>query len=334
MRAIVLNKYGGPEVLKVTDIPEPTINQDEVKIKIKYSGINYADILSRKGMYSWAPKTPYTLGLEATGEIVEVGSAVQDLKNGQRVIIGQRSGGYAEYMKVQQDFVLPAPDYLTWEECGGFGVNFFTAWVAMHEMARVRRGERALIQAGAGGVGTAAIQLAKAFDMDVYATSSPHKKHIVEGYGAQHLNYENFHEKLLDAKPDYVLESIGGDVFKRSFDILAPLGRLVTIGGTAIKVNKRNPFSLLKAYRQLPKANIRDVLRRSRGFMGLHVGYLLRNPDILRPMWKEMLHTCEEYSLRPIVEDQAIFPMSKAGVAHEYMSNRKNIGKVLLDPTK
>jgi synaptic vesicle membrane protein VAT-1 len=334
LKAVVLEKHGGPDVLQVKEILEPQINQDEIKIKIKYAAINYAEILSRKGLYSWAPKTPYILGLESVGEVIEIGENVKNIEIGQRTIVGSQSGNYAELTKIHKDYFLPPPDYLTWEEAAAFGVAFFTSWVAMHEVARVRRKERALIQAGAGGVGVAAIQLAKVFDMDVYATGSISKKSIIEELGATFLTYETFDKDLSDLKPDYILESVGGDVFKRSFNILAPLGRLVQIGGTSIRLNKYNPISLLRAYRSLPKATIRDVLRRSRGFMGLHVGYLMSKSDLLRPMWNQMIEVCENHKLKPIVETKAIFPMSLAGEAHEYIDNRKNIGKVLLDPSK
>lgn len=336
MKAIVLSSTGGPEILKVTEVDTPQPTADEILIRVKYAGINYADILSRKGLYSWSEDLPYILGLEAAGEVVEIGSNVDSVEIGDRVVFGGKNGGYAEYLTIHKDYILPAPEQYNWKEAASFGVTFFTAWVAMHEMARVRSGETILIHSAAGGVGTAAVQLANAHGMDVYGTSSqPHKRKRVEELGATAFGYNDFDEGMreLNVRPDCVIETVGGDVFNRSFELLAPMGRVVLVGASGIKVNKWNPLSWFRAWRALPGAKMSQVLRRSRGFMGVHLGYLLAQPDTLRPNWEKMLQVIEEHNLRPEIRDDHIFPMSRAGDAHEFIDNRKNIGKVLLDPS-
>lgn len=337
MRAIVLESTGGSDVLEVTEVDRPVPTEDEILIKIKYSAVNYADILSRKGLYSWSPDRPYIMGLEAAGEVVEVGNNITTVEIGDRIVYGGQTGGYAEYLTIHKDYILPAPEQYSWKEAASFGVTFFTAWVALHEMARVRRGETVLIHSAAGGVGTAAIQLADAHDMQIFGTSSqPHKRERVEELGATAFGYDNFDTKLqeLDIRPDCVLETVGGDVYDRSFELLAPMGRIVLIGASSIKINKWNPLSWYRAWKALPRAKMSQVLRRSRGFMGVHLGYLLADPDTLRPNWRKMLDVIEEHDLRPEIRDDHIFPMSQAGQAHDFIDNRKNIGKVLLDPSK
>jgi len=336
MKAIVLTKTGGPDVLTVTDVDQPQPTADEILVKVKYTGVNYADILSRKGLYSWAPKRPYIMGLEAAGEVVEMGSQVDEVQIGDRVVFGGQQGAYAEYLTVHRDYILPAPETYNWKETAAFGVTFFTAWVAMHEMARVRPEETILIHSAAGGVGTAAVQLARVHGMQVYGTSSTaEKRQRVEELGATAYSYDDFSDTMytVNIRPDCVLETVGGDIFKQSFRLLAPMGRVVLIGASGIKINKWNPLSWFRAWRALPSATMSQVLRRSRGFMGVHLGYLLADPLTLRPSWNKMIEVIEQHDLRPEIRDDQIFPMSQAGAAHELIDNRKNIGKVLLDPS-
>jgi len=337
MRAILKDKSGGPDVLQIQDVPKPEPSADEILVEVKYAGVNYADILSRKGLYSWAPDSPYIMGLEAGGEVVAKGDNVDEVDIGDRVVYGGQSGGYAQYLTVHRDYILRAPDQYNFKEIAAFGVNFFTAWVAIHEMARARRGETLLVHSAAGGVGTAAIQLGVVHDMPVYGTSSqPHKRKRVEELGATAaFGYDTFAEELRsrNINPDCVIETVGGEVFKQSFELLAPMGRIVLVGASGIKINKWNPLSWFRAWRALPRAKMSQVLRRSRGFMGVHLGYLLADPQTLRPAWARMLEVVEEHDLRPEIREDHIFPMSKAGEAHEFIDNRKNIGKVLLDPS-
>ncbi|MCY3411339.1 MAG: zinc-binding dehydrogenase [Candidatus Heimdallarchaeota archaeon] len=278
-----------------------------------------------------------SLDLEVAGEIVEIGSEVTQHKLGDRVFVGAQKGGYAEYTVTDQLFALPVPEFYSWEEAAAFGAQWFTAWVGLVEMARVREGEIVLVHAGAGGVGSAAIKLARALKLEVFATCSPHKKPIVEEMGATYLAYGSFEQELnrLNKQPDCVIETIGGDVFQRSFLNLAPMGRVICIGASGIEVqNKWNIFKLLKAWRAIPRAKMSQVVQASRGFMGLHVGYLLEFPERVLPSWQKMIDLITEHQLRPIIREDNIFPMSRAGEAHRYMQERKSIGKILLDPSK
>ena len=333
MKAVVLNKFGGPDILKVTDIPEPIPSDDEIKVKVIYAGLNWAEILSRKGFYSWAPKLPYTLGMEGVGEVVECGKNISEVEIGDKVMIVGQYGSYAQYITIHKDILVKKPEYLSLKEGAAFTSNFITAWVGLNEMARVRPGEIGLVHAAAGGVGTAALQLGMAMGLKMYGTASPQKQEIVERLGATYLSYEGFHEELNGVRPDVILESIGGDVFKRSFDVLNPMGRIVLVGALSLKKPPLwNPFAWIKLYRDLPRVDIRNVLRRSRAFMGLHVGYLLADTEKLRTKYNEMMEVCVRHNLRPLVRDEAIFPMSKISDAHIYFEGRKSIGKVLIDP--
>ncbi len=333
MKAILLTKYGNPSVLKITEVEKPEIGPHDLLVKIHYAGVNYADLLSRQGLYSWAPKLPYILGLEASGIVEQIGEKVSKFKVGDPVIVGKNSGGYAEYISVHEDYALSPPSNYGLKESASFVATFFTAWLALTEMARVRTGEVLLVQSGAGGVGTAAIKLGNALGLKVYGTTgSPHKMDFIEKLGAIPLSYSDF-DKKIGEKPDAVLETMGGEVFKKSMAILAPMGRLVSIGGTSIQVNKYNPLSLFRAWRALPRVSFKDLLRNSKGFMGIHVGYLRKFPERIREPWDALTTLVEQKDIRPVIDEEGIFPLENAKDAHRYIHDRKNKGKVLLKIT-
>src|SRR5215472_5042154 len=260
MKAIVLTKTGGPEVLKVSDVPDPTAGDYDCLIRIKCAGVNYADVLSRQGIYNWAGRRPYILGLESSGVVERTGKRVTKFEAGDRVVVGSKSGNYAELIAMHEDNVLKAPDGLTFEQSACLCGNWLTAWCAMFEMARVRAEEIALIQSGAGGVGTAAIQLGIAHRMKVFATaSSQTKKDYIANLGAVPLDYSHFAEALKKTPPDFILESAGGDVHKQSLKALAPLGRMVSIGASSIKISKLNPLDWYHAWRNYPAVSRTDL---------------------------------------------------------------------------
>ena len=335
MKAVVLEKFGDVEVLKVSEVPQPPVGPDDCLVRIKYAGVNYADILSRQGIYNWQGKRPYILGLESSGTVEKVGRNVTKFTVGDKVVIGSKSGNYAEYISKNQNEILPAPRGFTFEELACLCGNWVTAWAALFEMARVREGEIALIHSGAGGVGTAAIQLAIAHKMKVFATtSSAEKRDYIRSLGAIALEYQNFDEVLRkESLPDFILEAVGGNVHRRSLQVLAPLGRMVSIGASGIKINRHNPFTWYKAWRDFPKISRNDL--NSQAYMTLHVGFLLEDHrDRIEPIWDEMIRFMQKNNLKPILQKDCVYPMSQVATVHKLIDGRKNIGRLLLDPSR
>ncbi len=335
MKAVVLHKTGGIDVLKISEVPQPEVGPDDCLIKIKYAAVNYADILSRQGIYNWQAKRPYILGLESSGTVEKIGNKVTKFKPGDKVVIGSKAGNYAEYISKNQNDILSAPDGFTFEQLACLCGNWLTAWAAFVEMARVREQEIALIQSGAGGVGTAAIQLAIAHHMKVYATaSSVEKRDYIHSLGARALEYKNFDEVLRNENlPDVILEMVGGEVHRRSLTVLAPLGRMVSIGASGIKINKLNPFAWYRAWRDFPKISRGEL--NSQAYMTLHIGFLLEDHrDTIEPMWSNMISFMQKNNLRPIVQKNCVYPMSQVGLVHKLIDERKNIGRLLLDPSR
>ena len=207
MKPYLLRRHGKPTVLQPTDVPVPDLTHEQVRVKIECIGLNYAEIMARKGFYGWAPQMPYTLGMEAYGTIEAIGDSVSARAIGDRVIIGTQYGCYAEKFVGHWQATAPAIKQFTPEENAAFFVNFSTAWVGLFEMAKLRAGESVLIQAGGGGVVTAAVQMAKALGCTVYGTvSNLEKEKLLQNLGIDHaINYldedfEDLVKKLTDGQ--------------------------------------------------------------------------------------------------------------------------------------
>lgn len=334
MRAYTLKKVGQPDVLQVGECKEPEPAGNEVKVKIETIGLNYAEILSRRGQYSWAPPKPYIPGMEAYGEVVKVGNDVQSIKEGDKVIIGNQYGAYAEYNCVPEHLVFPANASLTAEENAALLVNFMTSWIALVKQARVKPGESVLIHAAAGGVGTAAVQLAKALGCTVYGTASNEDKlELIRKLGADHaINYakDDFESYIMEKNGgiDVVLEVVGGEVFKKSVRLLKPFGRLVIIGFASISFKKWNPLTWWKTWKDAPKVKVMDMAQGSYGISASHIGYLTALPEVAKASWEELSEFMNKHSIKPYVGD--IFDFEDMAKAHAYMESRKSTGKIVM----
>jgi NADPH:quinone reductase-like Zn-dependent oxidoreductase len=190
MRAVIITKHGGPDVLEVQEQPDPTMGPGDVRISVAASGVNFADVMARIGLYPDAPKTPCVVGYEVAGTVLEYGSEVHGISHGQRVMAGTKFGGYASQVAVPAADVVPLPDGLTFEQGAAIPVNYATAWAALIGYGNLQAGERVLIHAAAGGVGIAATQIAKRYGAEVYGTSSPSKHDRIREVGVDHpLDY-------------------------------------------------------------------------------------------------------------------------------------------------
>ncbi|MEP1094206.1 MAG: NADPH:quinone oxidoreductase family protein [Cyclobacteriaceae bacterium] len=335
MRAYQFHKSGKPEVLKIVELSDPTPGENEVKVKIVCIGINYAEILSRKGQYRWAPKRPYVPGMEAYGVVVEIGKNVSRFAVGEKVIVGQQYGGYAEFACVAEHLCFPAIASFSPEENAAYLVNFMTAWVALKKLCRVESEERVLIHAAAGGVGTAAVQIAKALGCHVFGTASKMEKlNLIKKLGADMaINYttQDFYEEIVKegGKVDCVLEVVGGDVFKKSLELLNPFGRMAVIGFASINLKKWNPVSWWQTWKAAPKVQLIEMSKRSQGIYASHIGYLTDNTKVIAEIWDELEIFVQEHQLRPIVGKT--FDFEDLPSAHRYMESRESVGKIVVN---
>lgn len=334
MRAYLLNKTGGPDVLKIQDVEEPDLGKDQVRIKVNYIGINYAEILSRKGQYTWAPKKPYVPGMEGVGEVVEIGSKVNNHNIGDKVIFGSQYGSYAEQIVVPSYMAFPLLIHMSEEENAAFLVNYMTAWIALFKLARIIPEDKVLIQAAAGGVGTAAVQLAKSYGCTVYGTASnPDKLALLINLGIDDaINYKttDFYSviKQKEGGIDVVLELVGGDVYKKSLELLNPFGRVVVAGFASIPFQKWNPVSWWKTWKRAPKVKMIKMARASYGVMATHIGYLTNHKDVVNQQWKELTGFINERQIKPVIGGKYSF--KELPKAHQFIESRKSYGKVVV----
>lgn len=333
MQGYRLKRTGKPSVLKLEELPEPTPGKGEIKIKMNAIGINYAEVLSRKGQYSWAPKKPYVMGMEGCGEVVALGEGVDKFKVGDKVIVGKQYGTYAEYTCAPQHLCFPAFQSFSDEENAAYLVNFMTAWVALRKLCRVEANERVLIHAAAGGVGTAALQIGHALGCKTYGTASrADKLDLISSFGAQPVNYRenDFYEVIMrdGGKVDCVLEVVGGEVFKKSIQLLAPFGRLAVIGFASMNLKWWNPLSWVKTYMDAPKINMMKMAMRSQGVYASHIGYLTENEGMAGAIWEELHEFVTQYQLKPVVGK--VFPFDALPDAHAFMESRNSIGKLVV----
>lgn len=335
MKAAVITKFGGPGVFALRDAPPPALTPDGVRIRVRAAGVNFADTLMRMGMYPEAPKPPFVPGYEVAGEVMETGAAVPaaaGLSLGTRVLAGTRFGGYCEELVVPAAIVRPIPAVMTFEEAASVPVVWLTAWLAAVEMARVRAGDRVLVESAAGGVGTAAVQLCVAAGATVVGlTGSPSKVGAIRGMGADAWTMEEWRGRAKYAERfDVVLNSAGGKDLKRAYDALAPTGRVVTFGVSSMVLgNTRSLVAIAKAFASMPFYTPIKLMMANKGVFGLNVLKLMDgDAERLGGGLDLILRGFAEGKYRAVVGKT--FPLAEAGAAHEFLTGRGNVGKVVL----
>lgn len=334
MKAYLFKTPGGVKQLKYQDVALPTLEPDELLVKVRAIGINYAEVLSRKGQYSWAPPRPYVPGMEASGEVVQVGSQVSRFKPGDRVIAGAQFGAYAEFMKTREHLTFSMPVDWTWADGAAFLVNFITAWVSLFKLGKLQAGEKVLIQAAAGGVGTAAVQLARCIGARIAGTASKEEKlSLLKKLGVElPINYhqEDFRKIIASEwqNIDLCLEVVGGEVFRKSKALLGPFGRLVVTGYASIPLKKWKPWTWWPAWRDAPKVGVMDMAKGSYAMAATHIGYLTSNPEVAQKIWEELIAFTSQHHLKPIIGKT--FSFDSLADAHTYLESRESVGKVVV----
>jgi len=332
VRTVVITKHGGPGVLEVQERPDPSLGAGEVRIDVAASGINFADVMARMGLYPDAPKPPCVVGYEVAGTVSEVGEGVTGVSPGQRVLAGTSFGGYASQVVVPQDDVVALPDRLTFEQGAAIPVNYATAWAGLIGYGTLQPGERVLIHSAGGGVGIAATQIAKRNGAEIYGTASPAKHARCEELGVDHMRdyTRDGWEKGLP-KFDVILDAVGGRSFRRSYDLLRPGGRLVAFGASAVvSGERRNIPAALKAVLSMPRFNMVKQMSESKAVIGLNMLTLWKDRGTLRPWIAPLQEMLDDGTIQPVVGGE--FPFEKTGEAQGMITARRNVGKVVITP--
>ena len=338
MRQIVTTASGGVEVLKVQEAPDPTPGKGEVVVQVKAAGLNFADILARQGLYPDGPKKPCVMGYEVSGVIEAAGEDVDEQLVGQAVMAMTRFRGQAEKIAVPVNQLFAKPESLSFEAAAAIPVNYLTAYALLYVMGSLDAGESVLIHNAGGGVGLAAIDIAKKIGATTYGTASPGKHEFLRERGLDHpIDYRNQDwlpvlQQLTEGRGvDLVIDPIGGSHWRKSYAALRHTGRLGMFGVSTASANGlKGKLKLIKAAVQMPRFHPRGLLNKNRGVFGLNLGHMWHEPEKVATWMKTILDGVSEGWVRPHV-DKA-FPFAQIGDAHSYMEARKNIGKVVLVP--
>ena len=333
MRAVVITRHGGPEVLEVQDRPDPAPpGPGEVAIDVRASGVNFADTMARVGFYPEAPKTPSVVGYEVAGVVTAVGDGVDEVMAGDRVLAGTRFGGYAERVVVGARDVVPLADRLSFEQGAAIPVNYATAWAGLVRYGSLEPGERLLLHAAAGGVGIAATQIAKTLGVEIHGTASPGKHDAIRGFGVDVAHDYTRSDWHRDLPPfDLIMDAIGGPSFRTSYNLLRPGGRLVAFGAASVMDGAgRNLLQAAKTMIRMPKFNLVKQMSASKAVIGLNMLALWDDAGTLEPWITPLRSMIADGTVQPVVAEA--FPFERAGDAHLMLAERRNVGKVVLVP--
>lgn len=324
MKAVLIREPGGPEVLEIGEYPTPSPGPGELLVRVKATALNRADLAQRRGMYPPPPGASPIPGLEMAGVVEQVGEGMEGWQTGDRVFALLPGGGYAQYAVIPQEMAMRIPDNLSFEEAAAIPEVFLTAYQCLVWLGELAKGERVLIHAGASGVGTAAIQIVRAFQAHCWVTAGSKEKirACVELGAEGGFNYRQgpFAEQLMEATEgagvDIVLDFVGAPYFEQNLQVLAVDGRLVyiaTMGGG--KVEGLDLRVLMSKRLKLMGTTLRSrsldyKVRLTRDFASFALERLARG------------------ELRPVID--RVLPWTRVQEAHQWMEDNRNIGKIVL----
>jgi NADPH:quinone reductase-like Zn-dependent oxidoreductase len=332
MRAVVITKHGGPEALQVQERPDPVMRAGEVRIDVAASGINFADVMARMGLYQDAPPTPCVVGYEVAGTVLELGDGVEGIAPGDRVLAGTKFGGYASQVVVPAGDVVPLPDSLSFEQGAAVPVNYATAWAGLIGYGVLQPGERVLVHSAGGGVGIAATQIAKRVGAEVVGTASPSKHERIRELGVDRaVDYTKDGWERGIGQFDVILDAVGGKSFRTGYNLLKPGGRLVAFGASSVVSGERkNIPAALKAVLRMPRFNMVKQMQESKAVIGLNMLTLWKDRGTLQPWIDPLQGMLGDGTITPVVA--GAFPFEQAGEAQTMIVERRNVGKVVLTP--
>lgn len=328
-RHIAIEHYGAAHTLKLREGIVRRPGDDEVAIDVAYSGVNFADIQMRLGFYPDAPKKPFIPGYEIAGRIAEVGRNVTGFRPGDPVAAGTYFGGYADRVVLPASQLLRLPATLALEVAAALPVNFFTAHLALFEMARIRPGDRIVIECATGGVGVLAMQLARHAGAEVTGlTTSGHKKSFIESYGARAYTRAEFRAAPELHGYDMILNASGGAEVNWQRARLGITGRMVCIGvNSGVKDGRRNLPRMALAALRTPRVSVLKLFNANTGIYALNALHVLRDPTWIDRITKAF-EAFADLGFAPHIGK--VFPAAEVAQAHAFLETKQATGKVLI----
>lgn len=338
MRAFYLVKNGEAQgAFELRESQLPALKPHEVLVEVATFGINFADVLARKGLYDSAPPKPCVLGYEVAGKVAAIGAEVTHVAAGDRVAALTRFGGYATLAIADGRAVAKLPDSVSFAEANALTTQYCTAYYNLFYAANVQPGEKVLVHSAAGGVGIALTQLAKLHGCEVFATvGSDSKKQVALDHGAHHVinyNTENFVERVaaLSAtkKVDVIFDAVGGKVFKQGKKAIATGGRMVLYGASTRTQDGKSPLALIKLLFDFGFLHPVWFIMKSVGLLGVNMLHIAdHKPQMIQLCLQAVLKLAAEGKIKPLIH--AVYTADELAVAHEALENRGTTGKLVV----
>ncbi|MEO6723097.1 MAG: zinc-binding dehydrogenase [Ferruginibacter sp.] len=336
MNAIFLVKNGAAaNAFEIREVTIPVPGQGQVLIKVEAFGLNFADVMARRGMYKEAPPIPCILGYDVAGVVAVVGEGVQHVKKGDRVTAMTRFGGYAEYALTDATGVAIIPVSIDTPTATALTTQYCTAYYAAAEMVNLHQGDKVLIHAGAGGVGRALIQFAKYKQCEIFSTAGSKEKiaHL-KTLGAHHpINYRStdFEKEVKELTTgkgvDVIFDAVGGQSVKKGFRSLAAGGKIICYGASSM--SNRNIFGKLSEAIGFGFYHPVMFMMASKSMMGLNMLKIADSkPHMIQACLEAVIQLTESGVFSPL--PATVFPATDIAAAHEYLENRKSMGKVVI----
>ena len=336
MKQIWIRRAGGPEVLELREADDPVAAPGEVLVEVKAAGVSFADTMARVGKYGDAPPLPCVVGYEVAGNVVA--DTTSSYKPGDRVFGLTRFGGYSSMVSVPPAQLYAMPDDMTYTQAAAIPVNYFTAYLALIRFCNIQRDERVLIHNAGGGVGVAAIQLAKRIGARIYGTASAWKHPRLRELGAHELvdyrttDWVEEINRLTDGPGMHaVLDPVGGRNLKLDLKVMAPLARLAAFGfSEPVRGGDRPLLPTLRSVLGMPRTHMLTLVDNNWAIGGLNLGHLWTEVSRLRRVGEDVLRAWDEGAIRPEIAAEISF--ENAADAHRMLGERRNLGKVVLIP--
>ncbi|XP_027897318.1 synaptic vesicle membrane protein VAT-1 homolog [Xiphophorus couchianus] len=336
-RALVLTGYGGYDKVKLqVKKGKPALKAGEVLVRVKVCGLNFADLMARQGLYDRLPSPPVTPGMECSGVVEAVGEEVTDRKVGDKVMVLNRFGLWQEVAVVPASHTFLIPDGMSFEEAAALPVNYITAYLMLFDFGNLRPNQSVLVHAAAGGVGIAATQLCKTVkDVAVFGTASASKHEAISQGGVTHaIDYrtKDYVEEVRKISPkglDIILDPLGGSDTHKAYNLLKPMGKLITYGAANMLAGQRkNLIAVAKNWYHQFSIHTLSLIQGNKSVCGFHLGYLDGEMELITQAMNTILDLYKQGKVKPRID--STWHLEQVGDAMRKMQERNNIGKVIL----
>ncbi|XP_045692926.1 synaptic vesicle membrane protein VAT-1 homolog [Phyllostomus hastatus] len=340
LRYLVLTGFGGCDKLKLQSRPAapPSPGPGQLTLRVRACGLNFADVMARQGLYDRLPPLPYIPGMEGAGVVIAVGEGVHDRKVGDRVMVFIRSGMWQEEVTVPSAQTYLMPEAMTFEEAAALLVNYITAYMVLFDFGNLRPGHSVLVHMAAGGVGIAALQLCRTVqNVTVFGTASASKHEMLKENGVTHpidyhtTDYVDEIKKFSPKGVDIVLDPLGGSDTTKGYNLLKPMGKLITYGvANLLTGSKRSLMTMARTWWHQFSVTALQLLPANRAVCGYHLGYLDGEVELISGVVARLLALYNQGHIKPHVD--SVWPFEKVADAMKQIQEKKNVGKVILVP--